>query len=35
MLSGDKRSYKLKETCRVKLQIALNVRDLLLPPGIK
>ena len=34
MPSGDKRSYKLKETCCKKLQICLNVRDLLLPPGI-
>ena len=31
---GDKRPYKLKETCRKKLQICLNVHDLLLPPGI-
>ena len=34
MPGGDKRSYKLKETFREKLQICLNVRDLLLPPGI-
>ena len=33
MPSGDKRLYKLKETYREKLQICLNVRDLLLPPG--
>ena len=35
MPSGDKRSYKLKKTCREKLQICLNVCDVLLPPGIK
>ena len=34
MPSGDKRLYKLKETYREKLQICLNVRDLLLPPSI-
>ena len=26
--------YKLKESCREKLQSCLNVRDFLLPPGI-
>ena len=35
MPSRNKRSYKLKETCRKKLQICLNVYDVLLPPGIK
>ena len=35
MPGGDKRSYKFKETCREKLQIGLNVCELLLHPDIK
>ena len=34
MLGGDKRSYKLKQTCSWKLQICLNMYDVLLPFGI-
>ena len=35
MPSGDKRLYKLKETCCKEQHICLNVRNLLLPPTIK
>ena len=35
MLSGNKRSHVLKQTCSEKFQVCLSTYDLLLPPSIK
>ena len=35
ILGGNKRSYVLKQTCNLQVQVCVSTYDLLLEPGIK
>ena len=35
ILGGNKRSYVLKQTCNLQVQVCVSAYDLLLEPGIK